>query len=613
MLRCAQMLLGHTLLRQQLGPDWRVPLSPSHRAAALQQDKKYQQILRMFCDEPGPPHVFSIHHIVQAGMRYDKLPGEWFEPSISALVLRDLVHVHQSKLKGRLVVYVTRGDVIYLSTAENLCRDTSLDDTLLAYTTAQDHTSPRSPRTMSSSSAGPATAAVPESTATTATTAVGAEAESVSEANLKRLSVRSQTRLQLHQMQQQLQQHQQPLSTVFTGTNSILPQKCIDQEVETPLNKQDPFFDPLFRPPPSTVLPWSKSLLILIPLRLGITTISAQHLSELQFFLRYEHCVGVLGGRPNHAIYFTGFYNPYSTSRPATYASNSGNNDAPAEEGDNENAEWAVLLGHDPHTTYSASHSRDPFHYHPDDPQTNVSGSTSERGSNHARDDTNGTNGSDSSCKFPPEPLVDQLHVSRFVTLPVSQLDPSLALGFCFLNRNDFDSFVSMVRFRVAQRIQRGQEVLFQVEHAPPAYYFDEGEQSEASDKEEAEVTSGSNSDNSKSNSSTNNVKKSVTVSTDDMLDYPEDFDENDSSDGKVVSKVDKAVLRMMLGDESDEDDGGGGGGGGGGGDVATTESRGAKAAPKASATKGIAANSAPRRSSRKSSAEEDDDDFVFV
>jgi hypothetical protein len=46
------------------------------------------QILRMFCDYPGAPHLYSIHHLVQCGISYDKLPGEWFGPSTAALVLR---------------------------------------------------------------------------------------------------------------------------------------------------------------------------------------------------------------------------------------------------------------------------------------------------------------------------------------------------------------------------------------------------------------------------------------------------------------------------------------------------------------------------------------------
>jgi hypothetical protein len=34
------------------------------------------QIFRWFCDYSGYPCLYSIHHMLQSGMRYDKLPGE---------------------------------------------------------------------------------------------------------------------------------------------------------------------------------------------------------------------------------------------------------------------------------------------------------------------------------------------------------------------------------------------------------------------------------------------------------------------------------------------------------------------------------------------------------
>lgn len=39
-------------------------------------DKDYCHILRLFSDYPDFPHIYAIHHLVQGGMRYDKLPGE---------------------------------------------------------------------------------------------------------------------------------------------------------------------------------------------------------------------------------------------------------------------------------------------------------------------------------------------------------------------------------------------------------------------------------------------------------------------------------------------------------------------------------------------------------
>lgn len=34
------------------------------------------QIVRWFLDYPGPSHLFAIQHLIQCGMKYDKLPGE---------------------------------------------------------------------------------------------------------------------------------------------------------------------------------------------------------------------------------------------------------------------------------------------------------------------------------------------------------------------------------------------------------------------------------------------------------------------------------------------------------------------------------------------------------
>jgi cysteine protease ATG4 len=49
----------------------------------------YIQIVRLFMDHPGhTEHLYSIHNIVQAGLKYDKLPGEWFGPSTAALSFR---------------------------------------------------------------------------------------------------------------------------------------------------------------------------------------------------------------------------------------------------------------------------------------------------------------------------------------------------------------------------------------------------------------------------------------------------------------------------------------------------------------------------------------------
>ena len=121
MLRSAQMLMACALQRHLLGRDWR----KSDNINILRASTQYCNILKLFSDYPGPPHIYSIHHLVQCGMRYDKLPGEWFGPSTAALVLRDLTKLHRSKYGGSLEVLVTQGDTIYIRDCENLCSTSS--------------------------------------------------------------------------------------------------------------------------------------------------------------------------------------------------------------------------------------------------------------------------------------------------------------------------------------------------------------------------------------------------------------------------------------------------------------------------------------------------------
>eukprot|EP01038_Epipyxis_sp_PR26KG_P007277 gene7277-9919_t len=177
MLRSAQMMMGYTLLRHYMGKDWRKPSSIDK----LRENKQYCEIMKWFLDYPGYPHVYALHHLVQCGMKYDKLPGEWYAPSTAALVLRDLTKLHRVKYKGPLEIMVTSGDTIYISEAEKLCCNSSLDET-----------------------------------------------------------------------------------------------------------------------------PWSHSLMIMIPLRLGINSVNETYYQELKELLQNKYCVGILGGRVGHAIYFVG-------------------------------------------------------------------------------------------------------------------------------------------------------------------------------------------------------------------------------------------------------------------------------------------------------------------
>lgn len=58
--------------------------------------------------------------------------------------------------------------------------------------------------------------------------------------------------------------------------------------------------------PNHTTNQWRHPLLLIIPLRLGLTGINACYLNAVMEYFKLPQCVGILGGRPNHAVYFYG-------------------------------------------------------------------------------------------------------------------------------------------------------------------------------------------------------------------------------------------------------------------------------------------------------------------
>ena len=50
-----------------------------------------------------------------------------------------------------------------------------------------------------------------------------------------------------------------------------------------------------------------KSVIILIPLRLGTEKLNTAYAHSLKLLLSTEYCIGIIGGRPKHSLYFVGF------------------------------------------------------------------------------------------------------------------------------------------------------------------------------------------------------------------------------------------------------------------------------------------------------------------
>ncbi|KAF1325178.1 Cysteine protease atg4b, partial [Globisporangium splendens] len=209
MLRSAQMMLSQALKRRLLGRDWRVPLFSTEKLP-----QEYVTLLKWFVDSPDPECLYSIHNMVKLGMRYDKLPGEWYGPTTAAQVLRDLVNLHSRDLGGVLSMYVPQEGVVYSDDVMRLCVSHLDDD-------------PDVPN---------------------------AEAD-----------------------------------------------------VEDPSATAQTFYDPLLNPPKNTSeREWKTSLLVLIPLRLGLDQLNESYVPAIQKTFTFPQSVGIIGGKKGHSVYFVG-------------------------------------------------------------------------------------------------------------------------------------------------------------------------------------------------------------------------------------------------------------------------------------------------------------------
>ncbi|ETN81704.1 peptidase family C54 [Necator americanus] len=53
---------------------------------------------------------------------------------------------------------------------------------------------------------------------------------------------------------------------------------------------------------------WTKRLLLFVPLRLGTNSVNPVYYDHIRQLLSLTTCLGILGGKPDHSLYFIGYY-----------------------------------------------------------------------------------------------------------------------------------------------------------------------------------------------------------------------------------------------------------------------------------------------------------------
>lgn len=165
---------------------------------------------------------------------------------------------------------------------------------------------------------------------------------------------------------------------------------------------------------------WDASLLILIPLRLGLTEFSKTYRVPLAHVLSFSQSVGIIGGSPRHALWFYGA-----------------------------NSDGSRVFGLDPHTV-----QRSPR-------RTRV---TPDGSRNKLKPDY--------EIVFSDEYL-RSINCTNASTMDMTKLDPSLALGFYCRDRKDYESFCESLKDMKDDKRLKGYPELFTIAEAKPNYEAD--------------------------------------------------------------------------------------------------------------------------------------------
>ncbi|CAL1267722.1 unnamed protein product [Larinioides sclopetarius] len=257
MLRCGQMMMAQALVCHFLHRDWRI--SPDQPP---EKKQLYKMILRWFGDTLSDNSPFSLHHLVSLGENYGRKAGDWYGPTHAAQVLRDaLIQAKRDHSELRDVcMYVALDGIVFKQDVMDLCLKPIQRSSI----------------------------PVLESGKISTTNNLFCKPYSVGQNYSLSSEGNSNT-----------------FSSIGYGPDSV-PFSEFD-ESDASFSDPCPSYSNFGPPSFCTFEPAWTSLILFVSVRLGNDKINPFYIPCLKSLLAYEHCIGIIGGRPKHALYFIGW------------------------------------------------------------------------------------------------------------------------------------------------------------------------------------------------------------------------------------------------------------------------------------------------------------------
>jgi cysteine protease ATG4 len=268
MIRSGQMLLANALLVHKLGRGWRwkLPTNQVCTAEDVYDELTHRDIVRVFGDSSNTSVTpLSIHNMMEiANSSLNRQPGDWFGPTSTAHIIKQSVAKSQChELLQCLRVYVAKDSTVYKGDIYSLCME--------------------------------------------AREQIKGSSSYDSLINIDEYSILDPNEILVPQLNSQQ----------FENENSVpyLLPDCDKISVENERNVCcSPVIGP-YRPqhrrslsvPGTNQQTWTP-VLILIPVKLGRDhKLNPIYSPCLKSLLSVDSCVGVIGGKPKHSLFFVGF------------------------------------------------------------------------------------------------------------------------------------------------------------------------------------------------------------------------------------------------------------------------------------------------------------------
>ena len=385
-------------------------------------------------------HWYSLHSMVAAGLGLGMLPGEWYGPNMVCHVLSELNAIHCASREELLLL---------LSQQKKMNNNVNDNNNVNNNETVNE-----------------------DNTTTSTSLLHSCDVFRIHVANGGTVYVDAITKL-MTSSSTTFQRQQQQSQGGDDGIGQVSDEKCepplpID-EFDDPLRSttipQNKFIDEDDNEYDDGGIEWDTSLLLLLPLRLGINSIStSDYGSTLSKLMSFPHSVGMLGGTPRHALWFYG-----------ADAIDGGNNDHQDYDGG-----W---YGLDPHivqlaprgvrvsnagTTRTSSAAAPTWEdvcndmesveeTQPPTTTTTTTIPTTATSIPTYRWQVQLTNSYLTSLHTSPTGVT---HSNHKRAIPLSKLDPSCALGFYIRNRDDFIHLCQLIRKLGTDELQRQNKLL---------------------------------------------------------------------------------------------------------------------------------------------------------